>query len=160
MSQRGALNLSPDGRYLYVPFGGYRDGAAGWMVVVDTLSAKLASAFAGAPNTTDATANGGIWASAGPAIDTNGVVYETPAMAKPQNETTPGYWAQSVLQWAPGSPLTLTGTYTPFNYCQMDLSDTDLAGGGPVVVPDLGSSQYQHAPSARLRGQAGQCVFA
>ncbi len=155
MSQRGALNLSPDGRYLYVPFGGYLDGAAGWMVVVDTLSAKLATAFAGAPNTTDATANGGMWASAGAAIDTNGVVYETTGNSKTANQTTPGYWAQSVLQWGPGSPLTLTGTYTPFNYCQMDLNDTDLGGGGPVVLPDLGSANTSTPHLLAFGGKQG-----
>jgi hypothetical protein len=155
MSQRGALNLSPDGRYLYVPFAGYSDGGAGWMVLVDTLSAKLASAFAGAPNTTDKFANGGIWSSAGPAIDANGVVYATTGNGTTQNETTPGYWAQSVLQWGPGSPLTLTGTFTPFNYCDMDLSDTDLAGGGPVVLPDLGSTNTSTPHLLAFGGKQG-----
>src|ERR1700736_4803159 len=31
MSQRGSLNLSPDGKLLYVPFGAYSDGGAGCM---------------------------------------------------------------------------------------------------------------------------------
>jgi Malectin domain len=155
MSQRGALNLSPDGRYLYVPFGGYLDGAAGWMVIVDTLSAKLASAFAGAPNTTDQTANGGMWASAGAAIDTNGVVYSTTGNSKTANQTTPRYWAQSVLQWAPGSPLTLTGTYTPYNYCDMDMNDDDLGGGGAVVLPDLGSANTSTPHLLAFGGKQG-----
>jgi len=46
MSQRGALNLSPDGTLLYVPFGAYGDGGVGWMVSVDTTTPSLASAFA------------------------------------------------------------------------------------------------------------------
>jgi Malectin domain len=155
MSQRGALNLSPDRRYLYVPFAGYKDGGAGWMVQVDTLSAKLASAYAGAPNTADKFANGGMWSSAGPAVDTNGFVYATTGNGTTQNETTPGYWGQSVLQWGPGSPLTLTGTYTPFNYCDMDLSDTDLAGGGPVVLPDLGSANTSTPHLLAFGGKQG-----
>src|SRR5439155_1295378 len=36
MSQRGALNLSLDRTVLYVPFGSYIDGGAGWLVAVDT----------------------------------------------------------------------------------------------------------------------------
>src|SRR5262249_45617891 len=36
MSQRGGLNLSSDGTILYVPFGGYSDQAAGWMIAIDT----------------------------------------------------------------------------------------------------------------------------
>jgi hypothetical protein len=47
MSQRGGLNLSPDGRLLYVPFGAYNDLGAGWMVAVDTQTPALASAFSG-----------------------------------------------------------------------------------------------------------------
>jgi Malectin domain/Malectin-like domain len=155
MSQRGALNLSPDGRYLYVPFAGYSDGGAGWIVLVDTLSGKLASAFAGAPNTTDKFANAGIWSSAGAAVDTNGVVYATTGNGTTQDETTRGYWGQSVLQWGPGSPLTLTGTYTPFNYCDMDKFDTDLAGGGPVVVPDLGSTNTSTPHLLAFGGKQG-----
>ena len=50
--QRGALNLSPDGGLLYVPFGAYNDLGAGWMVAVDTQTPALASAFAGAPSIT------------------------------------------------------------------------------------------------------------
>ena len=126
------------------------------MVLVDTLSAKLASAYAGAPNTTDATANGGMWASAGSAVDTNGFVYaDHRQWRRPRTETTPGYWGQSVLQWGPGSPLTLTGTYTPFNYCSMDLSDTDLAGGGPVVLPDLGSANTSTPHLLAFGGKQG-----
>lgn len=155
MSQRGALNLSPDGQLLYVPFGAYGDGGAGWMVAVNTESATLASAFAGAPNTTDKFANAGMWASAGPAIDENGVVYTTTGNGTTQNETTPGYWGQSVLQWGPGSPLALTGTYTPFNYCAMDANDTDLAGGAPMVVPNLSSRQTSTPHLLAFGGKQG-----
>jgi len=40
---------------------------------------------------------------------------------------------------APGTPLRLTGTCTPWNYCQMDHADIDLAGGAVIVLPDLGT---------------------
>src|SRR5262249_46369658 len=87
MSQRGALNLSPDGGLLYVPFGGYADGAAGWMVAVDTHPARLASAFAGAPSGA-ASADAGMWASGGPAVDSNGDVYTTTGNGTLANATT------------------------------------------------------------------------
>ena len=154
MSQRSALNLSPDGRLLYVPFAGYADGAAGWMVAVDTVSPKLASAFAGAPSL-QSSPNGGIWAASGPAVDANGSVYATTGNGPTANETTPNYWSQSVLQWSTGSPLTLTGTYTPFNYCAMDQYDGDLAGGGPLVLPDLGSSNTSTPHLLAFGGKQG-----
>jgi hypothetical protein len=136
MSQRGGLNISPDGSLLYVPFGAYGDNGAGWMVAVDTMTPALASAFAGAPSSV-AFANGGMWASAGPAVDDHGNVYSTTGNGSVDTTNVPGYWGQSVLVWAAGTPLKLVGTYTPWNYCQMDLADIDLAGGGVVILPDL-----------------------
>jgi len=136
MSQRGGLNLSPDGRLLYVPFGAYNDAGPGWMVAVDTRTPALASAFAGAPSDV-AFANGGMWGSGGPAVDDAGNLYATTGNGTTDTTNVPGYWGQSVLVWGPGTPLKLVGTYTPWNYCQMDLADIDLAGGAVVIVPEL-----------------------
>jgi len=140
MSQRGGLNLSPDGRLLYVPFGAYGDGGAGWMVAVDTITPRLASAYAGAPSGTRAFANAGMWGSGGPAIDVAGNVYDTTGNGPNDTRNAPGYWGESLLVWKPGAPLRLGGTYTPWNYCQMDDADTDLGGDSPVVLPDLDPS--------------------
>ncbi len=152
MSQRGALNLSPDNSLLYVPFGGYNDTGNGYMVAIDTASARIVSAFSGAPDARPS-ANGGMWASAGPAIDTDGTVYATTGNGTLENAASAGYWAQSVLAWNPGTPLALSGTYTPFNYCAMDQSDADLAGGAPVVLPDLGA---QNTSTPRLLAFGGK----
>jgi hypothetical protein len=139
MSQRGALNLSPDGAILYLTFGAYGDSGAGWMVAVDTPMPALASAFAGGPSTV-AFANAGMWESGGPAVDEAGRVYVTTGNGTLDKETTPGYWGQSVLMWNPGLPLQLAGTYVPWNYCQMDEADIDLSGGSVVVIPTLRST--------------------
>jgi hypothetical protein len=138
MSQRGALNLSPDGALLYVPFGAYGDGGAGWMVAIDTAAPAMASAFAGGPSDVDF-ANAGMWESGGPAVDAAGRVYVTTGNGTLDNEITPGYWGQSVLVWNPGLPLQLAGTYIPWNYCQMDVADIDLSGSSVVVIPSLRS---------------------
>ena len=135
-SQRGALNLSPDGGILYVPFGAYVDGGAGWLVAIDTRLPALLSAFSGAPSIV-ATANAGMWASSGVAIDTAGKVFSTTGNGTTGSEAGPGYWGNSLLVWQPGTPLSLLGTYTPFNYCQMDMGDIDLGGGGAMLVPSL-----------------------
>jgi hypothetical protein len=154
MSQRGALNLSPDGRLLYVPFGGYNDHAAGWMIAIDTVTPALASAFAGAPSM-EFEANGGMWASGGPAIDDQGNVYSTTGNTTTTNTTTPGYWSQSVLRWSPGLPLQLNGTYTPWNYCQMDKYDSDLSGGAVVVLPDMGAANTSTPHLITFGGKQG-----
>lgn len=139
MSQRGGLNLSPDGTTLYVPFGAYGDGGAGWMVAVDTVTPGLASAFSGAPSMI-AFANGGMWGSGGPAVDLNGYVYDTTGNSPDGSMDSPGVWGESLLVWNPGTPLSLVGTYTPWNYCQMDTADTDLGGSSPAIIPDLDPS--------------------
>ena len=139
MSQRGGLNLSPDGSTLYVPFGGFSDTAAGWLVAVDTTTPRLASAFSGAPSIA-AVANAGMWGSGGPAVDLKGYVYETTGNSPVGSMDSPGVWGESLLVWNPGMPLRLAGTYTPWNYCQMDAADTDLGGSSPAIITGLDPS--------------------
>jgi outer membrane protein assembly factor BamB len=134
MSQRGALNLSPDGGVLYVPFASYVDGGAGWLVAVDTRRAKLASAFSVAPSS-EPVPNGGIWSAGGPAVDASGRVYATTGNSPAGSAGAPGVWGQSLLVW--DSRLRLLATYTPFDYCDLDAGDIDLSGSSPVLIPDL-----------------------
>jgi hypothetical protein len=171
-SQRGALALggSPSGSMLYVPFGAYSDQGAGFMVAVDTATPKLASAFAGAPDGRPSLhnfANGGMWASGGPALDTGGNVFITTGNGDyPSStsscapncgsfDTTPGYWGQSVLVWGPQQALSLLGTYTPWNHCQLELADIDLAGGAPIVLPDLGAANTSTPHTLAFGGKQG-----
>jgi hypothetical protein len=137
MSQRGALNLSPDGGLLYVPFGGYNDGAAGWMVAVSTDPPALVGAFSGGPS--QGVVNGGMWGSGGPALDLLGNLYDTTGNSPNNSQNAPGVWGESLLVWQPFT-LSLNGTYTPWNYCQMDAADADLGGSTPAVIPDLDPS--------------------
>jgi hypothetical protein len=157
MSQRGGLNLSADGNLLYVPFGAYGDAAAGWLVAVDTQTPALASAFAGAP-TNLPVASAGMWGSGGPAIDANGIVLDTTGNSPSGSNNTPGYWGDSYLQWNPGSPLQLNGTYTPWNYSQMDDNDTDLGGGSPIVI-DLDPATTSTPHLAAFGGKQGNAYL-
>jgi len=134
LSQRGGLAISPDGHLLYVPFGGYFGGSVGWLVAVDTVTPRVASSFSSAPEL-EGRANGGIWASGGPAVDTDGSVFAVTGNSPPVNlERT---WGASVLRWAPGVPLQLTGTYTAWNHCQLDNGDIDLSGSGVTLLPEV-----------------------
>ncbi len=156
MSQRGGLNLSWDRAVLYVPFGSYSDGGAGWMVAVDTgiVSGipQLLSAFSGAP-WTNPSANGGMWASGGAGVDLNGNVYavtgNSPAGPSPRT------WGESVLVWTRDLPLRLVGTYTPWNHCQLDNSDIDLCGSGVVILPDLDPATTSTPRLISLGGKQG-----
>jgi hypothetical protein len=157
-SQRGALNLSPDGSILYVPFGAYGDGGAGWMVAVKTTGTPaLASAFAGAP-TNVAFANAGMWGSGGPAIDSSGNLMDTTGNSPSGSNNTPHVWGNSFLDWNPGTPLRSSGTYTPWNYSQMDQNDTDLGGGSPIVI-DLDPATTSTPHLAAFGGKQGNAYL-
>jgi hypothetical protein len=149
--QRSALNLSADGSRLYVAFGA---DAVGWMVVVDTSAKKVASAFSATPN--DEQDGGGMWAAGGPAVDAQGRIYMTTG-SNLRNGLELGLagiyadsehsWAHSILQWQDDrrNGLTLTGSYTPYNYCQAAKADIDIGSSAAIVV-DLppGSSATPH----------------
>jgi hypothetical protein len=134
MSQRGALNLSPAGDLLYVPFGGYSDTGTGWLVAIDTAAAEVRAAFSGAPMS-DRAPNGGMWGPGGVVVEPDGTVYMTTGNSPEASESIPGVWGESLLRWSP--TLALTGTYTPWNYCNLEHADADLGGSSPALLPDL-----------------------
>jgi hypothetical protein len=132
MSQRAALALSPAGDLLYVAFATFTDTGPGWMIAIDTRAAAIAAASSTSRSAAHA-ANGGMWGAAGPAVDGNGRVWDTAGNA--QSGPIAGTWGESLLSWSP--LLDLTGTYTPFNHCQLDLADIDVGGSAPLLLPDL-----------------------
>ena len=138
--QRGALNMSADGSRIYVAVGS--DGM-GWMVVVDANDRKVASAFSATPN--EEQDGGGMWASGGPVVDDKGRLYMTTG-SNLRNGQVLGLegiyadsehsWAHSILQWTDDrtNGLTLTGTYTPYNYCQAARYDIDIGSSAPILL--------------------------
>jgi hypothetical protein len=132
MSQRGALNISSLGTKLYVPFGGYNDTAAGWLVVIDTTKATILSAFSGGRSSKEV--NAGMWGAGGVSIDSDKNVYITTGNSNyPFYNTTANTWGESLLKF--DSPLSmLTGTYTPADYIALEIGDIDIGGSSPVVI--------------------------
>jgi mono/diheme cytochrome c family protein len=151
--QRGALNLSPDGRRLYVPFGTAGGAyAIGWLVSIDVRKPGIGSAFS--VTATTAERQGGIWSAGGVSIDAEGRVHAaTGANVEVVGKRLgiPGIfpasrhnWGQSILQFSDGTDgLKLTGTYTPFNYCDTQAADIDLGSSTPFAVdwPGGGTSK-------------------
>jgi hypothetical protein len=143
VSQRSALALSPEGDRVYVAFGGYWDGAVGWMVAVDTRSPRIANSFSGASDTlldggrVSRHANAGMWAPGGPSIDEAGRVYVTTGNS-PENDGPRGVrrsWGNSMLRLT--RDLALESAYTPYDYCELDRRDVDVAGSSPILLPSL-----------------------
>ena len=138
--QRGALALSADGKRLYVAIG---PDSTGWLVSVDTVAAKVASAFSSTATSDED--QGGMWAAAGPSIDRQGRIHIATGskfLARARKGVAGIFpdsandWGQSVLQFRddPTAGLTLLATYSPFNYCTAGANDIDLGASGTVAI--------------------------
>jgi len=164
-TQRGALNLSPDGSRLYVSFG--LDNSSGWLVAVDTNRARVATAFSTTAVTSEI--QGGMWASGGPSVDKAGNVYIATGASFTQTMKHAGIpgvfpdsahsWGQSILQLKddPSAGFELVGTYTPFNYCRAASNDIDLGSSGTVVIdldPNKTSTPHVLALGGAKQGNA------
>jgi outer membrane protein assembly factor BamB len=153
--QRGALNLSPDDRYVYATIGQGR----GWVVAVDTQRKILASSFSITPLSEDS--SGGVWASTGVSIDARGNVYAVSGASADEPHAPPlRNWAQSVLKFDPlkASGFTLSGVYTPFNYCRTEAEDIDLGSSGAAVLPDA-DGKLAANPLLAIAGKQGNAYL-
>jgi hypothetical protein len=140
--QRSALNLSPDGRRLYVTFGA--EPTSGWLISVDTVAHRVASAFSATAKTDEGV--GGMWASGGPAVDSRGHIYVSTGSSVLNTlagkgvagvfPDSPGNWGQSVIELrdSQSNGLELAGTYTPFDYCQTGAHDMDIGSSSPALI--------------------------
>ncbi len=137
--QRGALTMNADGSRVYVTFA----GNWGWILSIDTKAGAVAAAFSVTKKEEE---NGGIWASSGPSIDSDGNLH----MATGSNvqvimkkKGLPGVfpdsennWGQSVIRLRddPEKGFVLTGTYSPFNWAITQVNDIDLSSSGTIVI--------------------------
>src|SRR4029078_6671081 len=107
-------------------------GCGAWLLEVRTAHPRLASAFSASAEMLGR-ANGGIWASGGPSVDSEGNVWAVTGNSPPNLlERT---WGVAVVRWAAALPLRLPGTYTPWNHCQLDTGDIALCGSGVSLLP-------------------------
>jgi len=135
-NQRGALLLNQG--TLYVPYGGHFGDCGtyhGWVVAVPVDDPSSVTAFE-----TDAR-GAGIWAPGGLSSDGNSVFAAT---GNAFGSTT---WmgGEAILRLGPGG--TFSGDpadyFTPSNWRQLDASDTDVGGSGPVLVDVPGADPSQ-----------------
>jgi mono/diheme cytochrome c family protein len=150
--QRGALTLGAGGTRLYVTFG---ESPTGWIAAVDTVNVRIASSF-GTVATQRKTA-GGIWGAGGASLDADGRIYFGTGSNFGGLTVQAHDWTQSVLQLtdSPADGLTLTGTYTPFNYGGTATADVDLGSGGVTVIPDLDPARTATPRLLTIGGKQG-----
>jgi outer membrane protein assembly factor BamB len=126
--QRGALTLA-NGR-IYIVYGGlYGDcgNYHGWVVAVPETGQGAMLAFQ-VPTPRE----GGIWAPAGPAVDSAGNIY----VSVGNGEVTQGAWdhSDSVLRLSP--TLQLEDGFAPTQWAEDNANDADLGSLGPVLLPN------------------------
>jgi hypothetical protein len=101
------------------------------------MSARVVASFSGARGAAVGQANAGMWSAGGPVVDADGTLYVTTGNGPPDVAASgaPNAWGNSFL--ALTRDLALRATYTPWNFCQSEIGDTDLGGGSPLLLPDL-----------------------
>lgn len=120
--QRGALTLA--GERLIIPFGG-RSGDCGpyhgWLVAVDTRTARIDAAYA-TPGE-----GGGIWSFAGAAL-ADGALF-----AATGNTFDAAVWSggEAVLRFDPAHLAAPADDFAPADWRALDATDTDLGGSNP-----------------------------
>src|SRR5262249_47205306 len=119
-----------------------------------TRAPKVLASFSGAPTDVPPPpvvppgvevnlASAGMWGAGGPAIDAEGRVFTTTGNSPEDSRAAPGVWGNSVPEFAP--PLVFARSYSPFNYCLLDVGDTDLGGSSPAIFDlDLSATSTPH----------------
>ena len=102
------------------------------------------------------TREGGIWATPGPSIDTQGQLYVTVG----NGAASQGAWdgSDSVLRFSP--TLQREDYFAPTNWASDNAADLDLSSMGPVLLPDgllyaSGKSGYGYLVHAQHLGGIG-----
>jgi outer membrane protein assembly factor BamB len=120
---------------IYLAFGAFCEAQghyAGWILGYRESDLSQVAVFNDNPNTTR---GGGIWQSGlGLSTDGNGNIYVAvgngPFDANQE-------WGDSALKLSTTNGLSVSDSFTPFNYLDQNEHDTDLGSGGMVVLPDI-----------------------
>jgi hypothetical protein len=126
---------------IYIGFGSYcdlhRSTSHGWvMAYSDNTLAQLAvfNTSPGSPNGLSSIWQGGY----GLAADGSGAIYFATGNGAFNANTGGSLWGDTVLKMSPS--LTPLDFFTPHDQATLDMTDDDLGGGGPMLLPAQGGS--------------------
>jgi hypothetical protein len=136
--------------FVYIGFAAHGDNGPwhGWILAYNKTTLAQSGVWCTSPNGK----GNGIWESgAGIAADASGNAYiatgngdDTVATPAPPPSTTIDYGDSLVrLSLTNGVPVP-TDYFTPWNQASLDSSDTDLASGGVLVLPDQTTGPFPH----------------
>ncbi|HEU0276120.1 MAG TPA: hypothetical protein VFQ83_16465, partial [Candidatus Udaeobacter sp.] len=131
--ERGALGLV--GNILYVPYGGHAGDCGtyrGWLVGVPINNPASVTAWA------TGAIGGGAWSTGGVANDGSKPFFAT------GNTFNASNWSggEAIIRFQPGPIFSGNASdyWAPMNWLQLDQSDTDLGGSGPLLVDVPGAT--------------------
>jgi hypothetical protein len=145
-NNRSALQLYNG--VLYVDFAAHSDYRPyhGWVIGFNATTLQPVQVFNTAPN-----AGGvGLWQSGGPvSVDLDGNIYFAlgNGFAGPNQAYDPahGNYSESVLKLSTTGQLSVTDSFTPYDWQTLDMHDADLGSGGVMLLPNsVGSATHQH----------------
>lgn len=140
--QRSALLLSQG--VVYVTFASYcdLDPYHGWILGYDARTLQPVSVWNNTPNGS----RGGIWmGQGGPAAAADGTIYCITGNGTFDTSGSPQNFGDSFVKLSPGSNLTVSDYFTPYNQASLDQADLDLGSGGAVLLPDsVGNATHPH----------------
>lgn len=127
---------------VYVAWASHEDANPyhGWVIGYSASTLQVVNFYNSTPNGD----RGGIWMAGGaPAADSAGNVFVSTgngafdgnSAAVPNND-----FGDSVLRLNPAASLSLASWFTPYNQATLDATDSDLASGGVMLLPDQSSS--------------------
>jgi uncharacterized repeat protein (TIGR03806 family) len=151
---RPAMTLA--GGILFVSYGSYGDTDPyhGWVIGYNATNlVQLTNyVFCTTPNATTNVfgvnaAEGALWmGGGGPCVDQNTNVYFEVGNGSFSAHTNGGDYGDSFVKLSAVSNLLVAMDYfAPSNQSSMDVNDTDLGSGGPILLPDsVGSAAHPH----------------
>jgi outer membrane protein assembly factor BamB len=143
--ERGALAFV--GGTVYVPFGGHFGDCGeyhGWLVAISAADPNSVKAWA------TSSLAGGAWSVGGVASDGANVFIAT------GNTEGATAWSggEAILSFPIGASLASPSYWSPTNWKDLDNSDTDIGGSGPITFDLAGSSPSQLVLSLGKDGNA------
>jgi hypothetical protein len=151
-NQRSALTLA--GGILYVSFAGYADTDPyhGWIIGYNpsNLVQLTNYIFNTTPNSKTAqwganAAEGGIWMGGnGLAVDEHtNLIFQVGNGTFNANTAGGTEYGDSFIKLSTSNGLAVADYFTPYNQATLQLQDSDLGSGGPIIIPDQ-SGVYPH----------------
>lgn len=114
----------------------------GWLIAYDAATLRQVAAYDSTPNGNE----GSFWAGgAAPAVDSAGNVYLVSGNGTFDYAMGGADLGESYIKLSPASGLAVTDYFTPFNYAELNDSDTDTGSAGVALLPDaVGSAAHPH----------------